>query len=450
MAALKETEELELLELENENAQPAVPAKAPNYLQRVWGSLGTNTQSAKEEIAKTAAEDIAAADKNPLRKPLGALYSASQVPLAAAKTILSPVTEIPPLKKFGKWLFTNTNTGNIPYAPYPGMTGTVKTGSNEGLPDVPAALGNIVQKHPLITRAVNTGMNFASVIPVAGGEKAALQAPFEAIRSPLGKSLMKTGNRLENTTLKILDTDAKQGARIENIGKYGLFGKPEKVYTNAKGQISSLANDLDEKLKTAAQNPENNVNVSSMLSKTRENILKNERMSEIEKTKYENAINEIGTELEKPYLDAGGFPKDVNLLEAQLLKRYVGKSGDWLSNPGGGMRPSPEATIKAKVYNSIYDQLKKELENKGGEGIKEINTALSELIPLERAAGRRMLVTTRKNPISIEDFIGGLTTAATIGTNPLPALLTLGNIASKSPLTAKGIYGLGKLVKGTR
>ena len=261
-------------------------------------------------------------------------------------------------------------------------------------------------------------------------------------------NLMKAGSRIANKNIGISAEGQRSGAELGNIGKYGLFGKAQNNVDNAKSQIADAASGLKAAIEKASDDPANKVNVSGALALARQKLTSG-NMSEPEKMQVLAAFNNVTRKIETPYLDKDGIPKDIDLLEAQLLKRYVGKYGDWLSNPGAGMRPSPDASVESQIYNSIYDALKTELENKGGKEVAKYNKIMSDLIPLERDASKRALVQARNNPISFDNYLGALATAGSAMTGNLAPAGILGlNIASKSPSVGKLLYKTGEKLGG--
>ena len=288
----------------------------------------------------------------------------------------------------------------------------------------------------------------------AADEAAAMAAARDEIKraslasanpSPVGAAIKNAANRMENTSIKIMSKEQKQGANPENFGKYGLFGAPEAVHESAKAQISDAASKLRDVLETASADPVNNVNMSDIMLNVRNKMVSDNSMSKAEKRNLLGALKSVGEEIEPPYLNEDKMPVPQNLLEAQLLKRYVGKKGDWLSSPNGGMMIDPAASEKSQVYNSVYDELKNKLENAGGPEVKELNTKMSELIPLERAAGKRVLVASRNHPIDLKTFLGGLATVSSAAAGHYaPAALTVADIASRSPAVAKALYAVSE------
>ena len=64
---------------------------------------------------------------------------------------------------------------------------------------------------------------------------------------------------------------------------------------------------------------------------------------------------------------------------------------------------------------------------------------------MERAASKQILVQSRKNPISFDDYVGGIASVASAAAGNLaPAALAGVNMATKSPNVAKGLYNIGQ------
>jgi hypothetical protein len=418
---LSEAEELELLELEEQEAKakappPPAPAKP--------GILSAIDQSLTEHENKVG-EQLAAPEKYPLQH---AVQTASgvlgEVPAATAPVInaaINPqVIDEKQAQKFRNFISKITTP-------------------------IASVLNKVQQKAPAVSDVAGLGLNALGVLPMASGAGKALEGIPESlnnVRGDIGGKLMNAANRMENTSIKIGAAGEKGGAKIENYGKYGLFGKPAEVVENAKAQIQNIASQLKEKI-AAANNPANETNILDVLSKTSEKALAGTRTDKIA---TQNAFNKITDELLTTYGEGSG---NIDLAEAQLLKREIGKKGDWYSSPMGGMIADPEASIKSKIYNQIYDVLKKHIEQAGGPEIKQLNDQLSELIPLEREAQKRAMVVNRNNPIRLDDYIGALATAGSAAHgNFLPAAVAGVNILSKSPGVAKSMYNFGKFIKG--
>jgi hypothetical protein len=277
----------------------------------------------------------------------------------------------------------------------------------------------------------------ASMLPIGAGTKAV----GAVVSAKTGEVLTKIAPRMENVTLKIGTAEARHGAKMENIGKYGLFGSAEKVQQNALGQIRQNAAELKATIAKAAEDPLNNTNMIDILDNVEKRALET---TDFGRSKVRKEITAILDDLSDKH---GNKIENMDLAEAQILKRNAGLEGDWYESPMGGKLQN-NSNVKSKVYNILYDELKTTIENKGGPAIKELNKKLSDLIPLERVAAKRALVASRKNPLSLDDLIGGLTTAATIASgNVLPAVLAGANVISKSPNVARAAYSTGQTLK---
>jgi hypothetical protein len=317
-----------------------------------------------------------------------------------------------------------------------------------------------------VMKNLGAGANLASLIPaervVAPALRAATKGALGTVQkaaettvsmpSKLGEGLQNAAARIQGTKVKVLTPEMKKGASNAQYKKYGVFGNAEQVQKQWHGKIQDLATQLKEKINSVEfdpNNPETRINLVQVINRAKQKTLEGSR---INKNALSKVADDVANELETTYgLDFNKAPaisNNVDLAESQLLKQEVGKHGDWLSH-NGKIAANQDATNKAAFYNTLYNELKVELENKGPEGIKQLNKQLSEIIPMERSAAKQVLVQNRKNPLSLDDYIGGLATAGSaLHGNLFPAAVAIGNAASKSPNVAKGMYKLGKLMKG--
>jgi len=272
--------------------------------------------------------------------------------------------------------------------------------------------------------------------------------------SGAGEELMTKAARMQGTKVKVNIPEMKKGASNEMYKKYGVFGNAKEVQGQWQGKISDISQQLKDKINSVEFNradPNSRINLAQVINRAKARAIAGTR---INKNSISSVADDISNELKSTYdLDltkAPAIANNVDLSEAQLLKQEIGKHGDWLSH-NGKITANQDATNKAAFYNTLYDELKNELENKGGPGIRELNKQLSEMIPMERAAAKQVLVENRKNPISLEDYLGALAVAGSAAHgNILPAAVVLGNIATKSPSVAKGMYKFGKALSGEK
>lgn len=284
---------------------------------------------------------------------------------------------------------------------------------------------------------VEAGVRFGPTMASMAGKKAA-----EAIVPKLEGA----AGRIQGREVKINTPEFKKGASNELYTKYGVFGNAKQVKQQWQTKIDDTYNQVKDKIENSAtaQDPENYTFINDVFAEAKKSAVKY--------GKSKTAIAKIDQQLEGLKKDfAESYPDGkINILDAQLEKQFVGKKGDWLSNAGkiGG---NPEAALGAQAHNALYDALKQLIENKGSPGIKELNKQLSEMIPMERAASKQVLINSRKNPISLDDYIGGLAVAGSAAHgNLLPAALTAANVVSKSPNVAKLLSKTAKALKNQR
>lgn len=281
---------------------------------------------------------------------------------------------------------------------------------------------------------------YLSVLPVekmlgfAGRTLANVPADIKGI----APKIESAASRIEGTKVKINAPEQKMGAKNEYYSKYNVFGDAKSVQSQWIDKIKSTSDELKAKIASVKDDPNVSVNMLDILSNAENRVLE---QSDFGRKAVRREINNALNDIIDKYGDEAG---NLNLVDAQMIKRSAGKHGDWYENPFGG-KSADNSNIKSKVYNTIYDELKNDLEDKGPEGIKELNKQLSEMIPMERAASKQILVQSRKNPISFDDYVGGIASIASAAAGNLaPAALAGVNMATKSPNVAKGLYNIGQ------
>jgi hypothetical protein len=344
-----------------------------------------------------------------------------------------------------------------------------------GIPSEPIGIGNVkASPRGFVEAALNMAASPSSYLGMGIGktalkavspalaEQRAMQEGMKAVaksvepakvplKEGIGNTLQDIATRIQNRKIRIGKSEQDMGATREKLGQYNLFGSTKEVLEKTQSQIKDLAGQLKEKINSvefAPDDPNTRVNIAQALNRAKAKAVEGTRTDRIAvNNAAQSAIDELTETYGLDFKKTPSIANNVDLSEAQLLKQEIGKKGDWLAK-GGRLSANEDATNKAKFYNVFYDELKKELENKGPEGIKQINKQLSDLIPIDRAASKRLLVEDRNNVIGLEDYLGGLAVAASaVHGNLAPAAMVLANMASKSPLTAKGLYNIGAKLK---
>jgi hypothetical protein len=292
------------------------------------------------------------------------------------------------------------------------------------------------------TDAEQAGANLAGSALAVGGTllsaKPIMKAGFKAVSSPnLAAGAKSLGNRLQNRTTKILAKEADSGAKVENIGKHGLFGAPEVALKKGKAIVDDSYSQLKQKIQEN-NIPDNYKNINELLEEAQIRALS-------KATENREGIVNAFENIKKDYLGSDKAPgyfksETIDLADAQMLKQDAAGRSEWHHLPINAKGDN----AKGAAYKEISNVLREQLEEAGGPEIRELNRKMSEVIPINTANAKRLLVSSRNNPIPIDDFVGYLTSASSLAHgNPLPAMLTAGNKIIKSPAFAEKIYNLG-------
>lgn len=419
----------------------------PGYFSRVGSAFKSNIDEAQQEIKKTAQEDV---EKNKVG-PLGALHTMGTIAGAAGKNLMAPVTEISPVKKLLGFLGQKTNSGTIPLAPLPGMTGSSRMGNPETNPDVVEEIGKLAAKYPTAARATGDVLNIAGIVPAVAGTKAVVQSGANVVQKNVPTSLENFATRNQNRQVKINSPEWNMGARPELNAKYGVIGKKaEDAAAHWESIKQPIFEALDKKIAGQLDNPDNITSLEEIRNNAKSVIQKSNADKDWKRIQIEAIDKRIGSPEDMSGLYATYNNGNIDILEAQKLKIRTGRDGAWYSTGKGAMNDA-DAPLKAQVSNALYDALKRNVEDKGSAGIKELNKALSEIIPMQLAAEKRMMVDKRNNFTSLDDVIGAVGSLAAAGHgNFAPMLFAGGNIAAKSPLAGRAAYGLANAIRGQK
>lgn len=237
-----------------------------------------------------------------------------------------------------------------------------------------------------------------------------------------GRALGKLGDKITQTVIKPSQADIKDGFNIATIQKYNLGGSLKKSFNKTE----TTMDDFTKKLNTALAGSKERINLAEQYTNTVKALSGSKLTGFGSNTARTNALKQLEAEIAE--LPNGGI---LSVPEANTVKRAAGHFGAWQY----GMR-DPESTAREAIYNEFYKQMKVAIEKASPEA-KDINKALSELIPVMNAIIRRIPVAARNNVLSLTDVISlvgatfdpsalGVVTATRLGTSG-----TFGNILSK-------------------
>lgn len=385
-------------------------------------SLGSRIKQSWENIGEAAADNA----KTPTQiEKLGSVVGRTiafpfQAGLEAAKSIPSGNPKVP-LFGFRK---DEHQTPNMKWA-------------NKKIGSAAKAVSGFLGQHPRASTLAETGVNLIGAVPVVK----AISGGAPALGKAAASILEKGSARIQGTKVKINSPEFKKGAQNEMYPKHEVFGNAEKVRGQWQNKIEATSAQVKERIQNLPDVPENYASIDDIFNaadKSAETYGK----SNTAKAAIKNSLAKLKEEFQTAYPEGR-----INILDAQSEKQVIGKKGDWLAR-SGEISGNPEAAVNSQAHNALYDALKINVENKGAPGIKELNKQLSEFIPMERAAAKQVLVANRKNLIPLDAFIGGIhAVSAASHLNPLPALLTVATMGTRSPLVAKGLHAAAKGLK---
>lgn len=246
----------------------------------------------------------------------------------------------------------------------------------------------------------------------------------------VGRGLESTGEKIQTSVIRPSGKDISDGFKIENVNKYDLGGSLPETIAKTHTKLNELSGQLREKLTGS----DNTIDLNQLLKETTEALTSGKTASFGDNQAIQRVLDNIKEEIAQA--SETGI---VDLVDATNIKRAAGTKGAWAYN-----RPEVDASAIEKVYTEFYDKMKTAIETNAPDGVKEINKQISELIPINNAALRRLPVADRNNALSLTDTIG-LTSAVF----DARALLIMGaQKASKSGRVGNALVKAGKAVKG--
>lgn len=304
---------------------------------------------------------------------------------------------------------------------------------------------NYLKENPEVGNRIGSAFDVATSLPLGLGGKAVTQKAAIAAKKGIANAAENFAIRSGNRQVKINSPEWNMGARPEKRAEYGVLGnKAEQEAAQWESIKQPIFEALNKKIAGQLDNPENITSLEEIRKNAKAVIQKSNADKDWKRIQSE-AIDKKIDDLYTTYENG-----NIDILEAQKLKIRTGRDGSWYTNGKGAMN-DPDAPLKAQVANALYDALKNNVENKGSAGIKELNKALSDIIPMQLAAEKRMMVDKRNNFTSLDDVVGTVTGLAAAGSgNFAPLLFAGGNAAIKSPLAGKMAYKLSQNLKGQK
>lgn len=292
-----------------------------------------------------------------------------------------------------------------------GFKSGVKTGFQSGA--LAGAGGDLKEKgltaqSSEIKSALNTiGKGIGSgVIGATAGAAFGLSSPLvgKAVRtaiSPLktannlGKKLVKGSQKIQDTIIKPVKVDERNGFKIENVTKHDISGNLGDMFEQTQTKIKSAMDNLNSIIDTNGDHP---------------TIPLAEAVRQLESKYKKQGIEGLGTKrqslmaIEEMVKDLDATVPDwenkiLTFKDTVTAKRKAGLNAAFAHEIG--KPPTPQE----QVWNDFYGILKDSLEKNSPALFKKTNKVLSELIPIEQSLIRRIPVAERNNVLSLNDVI---------------------------------------------
>lgn len=268
-------------------------------------------------------------------------------------------------------------------------------------------------------------------------------------KAALGEGLQKVGSSQMNRVVKPLMRHERNAKKpIEQVifeqgfdkGEKG-GGSPKAIYERSTEKLNELGKKLKAEIK-AGRDGGARVNTDQLIDQVVTDLKANPGESE-DFYSMAKDVDEIANDF-KSRAQAANGSGDLDLLQAHSFKKYTGHEGAWQHiAKAKGIPLSAKETARAKVAEAIYHRLNDAIDAGAPNGIKDLNKQISEIIPVNQAAGWRQIVEGRGNAVTLGDVVGMTATAV----NPKVWPVVLLNKATKSGSVASKIFRLGERMK---
>lgn len=316
--------------------------------------------------------------------------------------------------------------------------------------DENATAGDML-KNTVMGAGLGAGMGLAFPLASAGAVKSsevggsALKKVFNKVRNQsfagekiipgvdkaTGNILEKAGKKIQETVIKPSKKDIQGGFRIDNVEKYDLGGNLQTSFEKTQQRLNEYTAQLKKLIDEGGDAQV--VNLGKLVDDL-DAKYQNKGLSGLgSQRETANTIESIKKELDS--IKPNWREENITLSDAIQAKRAVGSFTAFLHDP---IKAGTSAT--EDVWNDFYMLLKNETERVAPPGLREVNKAISEIIPIQQAIIRRIPVADRNNVLGLADILGGVGMFA----NPASILLPLMNRLLKSGTFADILMKLGK------
>lgn len=237
-----------------------------------------------------------------------------------------------------------------------------------------------------------------------------LSKTMGATEGGFAKGSKAFAERLVTRDYMPLKSDLKAGWSANNAIKHGLYGKDVgKLAEDGTNKLADLYKE-QKALIQAGKEAGGRVDFQQAIDATLADIEKSPDSELWDKApalaeEYRRRISRI-RDLKNADPKEVGAALNRDVADAQLVKSDLGEDAAFASKKGTpGI--DPEAAARGRFAAILYSKTKDQIEKNTPDGLREINKAMSEIIPLRNAAEYRAEVLGRQRVGKLTDFILG-------------------------------------------
>lgn len=290
------------------------------------------------------------------------------------------------------------------------------------------------------------------------GIGAAIPAAVSGVGLGLKKVAGETGKRLIQALIRPGQKGMKEGFDVDYIMKDqelldAAGGGIESLQKTLQNKFTRLSDEVKNIQATAGQNVA--IDVPSVYMRTVKKLKASNDFTGM-KRELVDALDGLQDNLSN---EIEQFDDYTDLATAMKLRTNYGTKINFQpSIAGGGRKAAMGASADEKVYDAFYKELSEEIKKKAPKEIAEIDKEYTKLIPVLKAANRRVLVETSNLPIGLMEGVGGVgvgAASALTGDGDFGERVKRGLVGAasgalitkgiKSPRTGAALYGLSDM-----
>lgn len=276
-----------------------------------------------------------------------------------------------------------------------------------------------------------------AMAPIAAGTKA-----FKGASDLAGRGLQKVGKDQMYRVIKPGIPHERKGFEVETIFDEDVGGNPEQVYQKSKAKLNELNAELKARIQEGADEG-HRVDMWKAIDDAVADVVQNPGGSADNVAMLDDmdrVLARMKARARRISRQSKNQDGNLDLLEAQAFKQELGHRGAWRHiAEKRGIPLSSKETAESMLSEKVYNHLNKTIDDLAPAGVRDVNRRMSKLIPVNQAAGHRMVIEGRKDVVGVKDLLGTVAVAANPKLWPVLAL----NRATSSGRVANAIHKLG-------